>query len=136
MSKRSEIRIALEKFLRPGDGKGIAAIVRDPRKRAVLIPEALLDMDRISKSGRPLFDLGRRIRVREAPDGKVESSWIVPTELCQISREDGASVSGLELPFGTVFHESGLWVRFSPGFHETGGNDRGDVLVGFDAEAA
>src|SRR6478672_9425982 len=100
MSKRSDIKIALEKVLR--EGKGTGAVVRDSRRRPILIPESLVDFDKIARSGRSFLDMGRRIRVEAADAKGQEEIWVVPTELAQISREDPASAAGLAIPFGTI----------------------------------
>src|SRR5215813_1213181 len=134
MSKRSEIRIALEKFLRAGDGKGSAQIVRDQRRRPILIPDALVDYDRISKAGRAFLEMGRRIRILGGKGG--DALWVIPAELTQISRDEPAAAAGVTLPFGTIVSDKGLWLKWAPGYHELGVSDRGDVLVRYDEEAA
>src|SRR5437867_4648505 len=136
MSKRSEIRIALDKFLRPGDGKANALVVRDGRRRPILIPESLVDFDKISKSGRPVLEMGRRSRVTRDGGKSGEEVWIVPAELCQISRDEPASASGVALPFAMVYHDRGLWLKHAAGYRELGVNDRGDIILSYDAEAA
>ena len=90
MTKRAEIKIVLEKFLRTGDVKTTAAIVRDHRRRAILVPEALVDIHKIQSAGRSLAELGRRVRVVPADPRKEEQSFIVPAELGPISREEPA----------------------------------------------
>lgn len=132
MSKRSEIKIALEKFLRAGEGKAAAAIVRDGRRRPFLLPEAVLDIEKMHKMGRPFYDMGRRIRVLKDLDRKLEEVWVIPIELRQISREEAASVPDVDLPFGKIIKDRGLWLRYAPGYRELGVNDRGDIVVGFD----
>src|SRR5438093_13754587 len=99
MTKRVEIKIGLEKFLQTTDGKLVSGIVRDHRKRAILIPEGLVSFDKITASGRCLADLGRRIRVYSDDLKKEEQVFLIPTELCQISREDPGAVDGVVLPF-------------------------------------
>src|SRR5262245_41473725 len=136
MSKRSEIRIALEKFLRVGDGKGSAQIVRDQRRRPILIPESLVDYDRITKGGRAFLELGRRIRILGGRGKEGDAVWVLPTELTQISRDEPSSAAGVSLPFGTLVQDRGLWLKWAPGYRELGVSDRGDVLVRYDEEAA
>ena len=128
MSKRSEIKIALEKVLR--EGKGHGAVVRDSRRRPILIPDILVDVDKIARSGRSFLDMGRRIRVQPADAKGQEEAWVVPTELIAISRDDPGAAAGLSLPFGTLVQDRGLWLKYAPGFRELGVNDRGDILVG------
>lgn len=135
MTKRVEIKIGLEKFLRTLEGKPGVGIVRDHRKRAVLIPEAMVNLERIATSGRCLADFGRRIRVY-SEDLEQEQIYLVPTELCTISREDPAAVDGVVLPFGTIVNDHGLWLRHAAGFRHLGVNDRDDVLVRRDASVA
>lgn len=134
MSKRSEIKIALEKFLRAGDGKAAAAIVRDSRRRPILIPEEVVDIEKIHKSGRSFLELGRRIRVLRDLERKPEEVWIIPIELRQISRDEPSSAADLDLPFGRIVHDHGLWLKYAPGFREIGINDRGDIVIGFDPD--
>src|SRR5262245_16320997 len=111
MSKRSEIKIALEKFLRAGDGKGTSQIVRDQRRRPILIPESLVDYDRITKAGRAFLEMGRRIRIVGGRGKEGDAVWVLPTELTQISRDEPASAAGVVLPFGTIVHDRGLWLK-------------------------
>ena len=136
MSKRSEIRIALEKFLRAGDGKVTALVVRDSRRRAILIPDALVDYERIWKSGRAFLEMGRRIHIVGGRGKEGDAVWVLPVELTQISREEPAAAAGIVLPFGTILSDRGLWLKWAPGYRELGVSDRGDVLVRFDEEAA
>src|SRR5262245_26945711 len=136
MSKRSEIRIALEKFLRVGDGKGSAQIVRDQRRRPILIPESLVDYDRITKAGRAFLEMGRRIRILGGKGKEGDAVWVLPAELTQISRDEPAAAAGIALPFGTIFSDRGLWLKWAPGYRELGVSDRGDVLLRFDEEEA
>lgn len=135
MSKRPDIRIALEKFLKTGEGKGGGSIVRDQRRRPLLIPESQVDFDRIAKSGRPFLEMGRRLRIFKGGAKPSEELWVLPTELGQISRDDPASVAGLRLPFGTIVQSDGLWLRYDPGYTQIGTNDRGDLLFRFDPAA-
>ncbi len=136
MSKRSEIRIALEKFLRVGDGKAAASMVRDHRRRPILIPESLIDFDRIGKSGKSFLEMGRRLRILKDGLRGGEEVWVLPSELCQISRDEAAAASGIALPFGTIVHDGGLWLKWAPGYRELGVNDREDLLVRFEPESA
>ena len=129
MTKRVEIKIALEKFLRTADGRSGVGVVRDHRRRAILIPESLVDRARLLAAGRSLSELGRRIRVQSEDPKKEEQVFLIPSELCQISREDPGAVAGVTLPFGTVFQDHGLWVSYAPGWREVGVNDRGDVII-------
>src|SRR5438876_2018 len=102
MTKRVEIKVALEKFLRQGDPRVSAGLVRDHRRRAILVPEALVDYDKVTASGRSLADMGRRIRLLAEDPRKGDQTFLIPVELCQISRDEPGTVAGIALPFGTV----------------------------------
>src|SRR5436190_15835873 len=136
MTKRVEIKVALEKFLLQGDPRAASGVVRDHRRRAILVPETLVDHNKITASGRSLADLGRRIRVLAEDLRKEDHSYLVPVELCQISRDEPGTVAGVALPFGTIVDDHGLWLRYAPGYLELGVDDRGDVIIRKDPQAA
>src|SRR5437867_11736048 len=112
MSKRVEIKIALEKFLLQADARAASSLVRDHRRRAIPVPESLVDHDKITASGRSLADLGRRIRVLPEDLRKEDHSYLVPVELCQISRDEPGAAAGVTLPFGIIIDDHGLWLRY------------------------
>jgi hypothetical protein len=129
MSKRPEVRIALEKLLKDGQARNEKKVFRDRRRRAILVDESVLDFDKLTKSGRSLGEVGRRIRVYDQALSKELATWIVPAELTHISRDEPESVAGLQLPLGLVHSDQGLWLQHRPGLEEIGVNDRGDLLL-------
>ncbi len=129
MSKRPEVRIALDKLLKDGQSRNEKKVFRDRRRRPILIEESVVDFDKLARSGRALKEVGRRVRVFDAGGLKEVASWIIPTEMTQIAREESETAAGIVLPLGTVMAQNGLWLQHRPGLEEIGTNDRGDLIL-------
>lgn len=129
MSKRPEVRVALEKLLRDGQARNERKVLRDRHRRPVLVDESVLDPAKLLKAGKTVSEVGRRIRCYDADMKKETGTWLAPVELAAISRDEPDTVDGVALPFGKVVSDDGLWLQHHPGYAEIGVNDRGEVLL-------
>jgi hypothetical protein len=123
----------IEKYLKP---KAVSSrkLARDAVGRLVMAEESALDMDRIRDAGTTIAELGRRVRVYNSDMSKQIAAYIVPIEMCELSRKDPQETVGAKIQVGRLICENGLYLRHNPGIREIGINDRGDVMLRLDHE--
>ncbi|MFQ5477151.1 MAG: hypothetical protein ACE5E4_00880 [Candidatus Binatia bacterium] len=125
----------IEQFLKP---KAVSSrkLARDPDGRLLMAEESALDLDRIRDAGITVAELGRRVRVYNSDMTKQTASYVIPSELTEMS-PGAANLSGIaKTQIGRLVWLDGLYLRHNPGIHELGINDRGDVVLRLDAAAA
>ena len=129
-------QVRLEAFLKPDAGRRGRRLFRDRAGRLVLARGDTVDYRRVTSEGQPLLSMARRVRVLSSDLSRELASWLIPVELCAISKQDARSAQGVELPIGTLVAEKGLYLKLSPGLDEVGLNDRGDVVLRYDPARA
>jgi hypothetical protein len=124
---------SIEKFLKP---KAVSSrkLARDAVGKLMMAEESALDMDRIRDAGTTVSELGRRVRVYNSDMSKQIAAYIVPIEMCEISRTDPADSVGAKIQVGRLINDGGLYLRHNPGIREIGINDRGDVILRLDQD--
>ena len=125
----------IEQFLKP---KAVSSrkLARDVAGNLLLAEESALDMDRIRDAGVTIAELGRRVRVYNSDMTKQTASYIVPTELTELTPEVAEAETGGKIQIGRLISHNGLYVRHNPGIREIGINDRGDVILRQDLATA
>lgn len=125
----------IEQFLKP---KAVSSrkLARDAEGRLMMAEESALDMDRIRDAGITVTELGRRVRVYNSDMNKQLAAYIVPMEVTELRGDAAAKAVGAKIQVGRLLAEDGLYLRHNPGVREIGINDRGDVILRLDADAA
>ncbi len=138
-ARTAEISVQAERFLMDGAAAAGGAgtrVWRDRRGRPVLVDLGSLDLDALRQAGVPLLDLGTVARVYDGALERELAAYLLPLELIEISKRDGAAVDGLELPLGKVEQQQGSWLKLRPGLKQLGVNDRFEVVFREDAATA
>jgi Phosphoenolpyruvate carboxykinase len=128
--------VSIDRFVIPRHNRNARRVVRHSSGQLVLVEESALDLSRLPQTGTGLLQLGRRVRVLNADMRRQLASYILPAELARLPRARAQLLDGCATPLGKVVFDHGLFLALKPGLSEIGVNDRRDVILRYDEEAA
>jgi hypothetical protein len=98
-----------------------------------VVKEEALDYHRMALDGVALDQLGVKVRLLSADLQEELASYLIPRQLCRLSKKAASALEGEETPLGRLTYREGLWLHHRPGLKEVGVDHLGNRILRWEA---